>query len=57
MSEGFVCIIVQWQIVDGESAEPISSTVDVIVDQSSSFNAILNCMVLVDSHLILRSRL
>ena len=39
MSEGFVCIIVLWQSVDGESAEPIPST-DVILDQSSSFNAI-----------------
>lgn len=48
---------VLWQSVDGESAEPIPSTADVILDQSNSFNAVLYCMMLVDNHLILRSRL
>ena len=50
VSEGFVCIIVFWQGVDGESAEPIPSAADVILDQSNSFNAILYCMVIVDNH-------
>jgi len=43
--------------MDGESAEPIPSTGDVILNQSNSYNAILYCMVLVDNHLILRGRL
>jgi len=57
VSEGFVCIIVSWQSVDGESAEPIPRTADIILDQRNSFSAILYCVVLVDNHLILRSRL
>ena len=48
---------VSWQSVDGEPAEPIPSTADIILDQSNSFNAILYCMALVDNHLILRNRL
>lgn len=56
VSEGFVCIIVSWQSVDGEAAEPIPSTADIILDQNNSFKAILYWIVLVDNNLILKKR-
>jgi hypothetical protein len=37
MNKGFVSFIVLWQSVDGEVAEPIPSTADVILDQSNYF--------------------